>query len=102
MRLVDGGLLNLSEREAALLEYFALHPGRIIDREELLRGVWQIDAQGVNTRTVDMHVARLREKLQAAAGSMNVIKTVRGRGYLMDPALAGKRGCWPGRELRGG
>ena len=75
---------SLSERELALLDYLARHPGRPIDRDELLRGVWQIDAQGVTTRTVDMHIARLREKLQRAASDAEVIKTVRGRGYMLD------------------
>lgn len=78
----------LSERELALLEYLARHPGRPIDRDELLRGVWQIDAKGVSTRTVDMHVARLREKIETAAASGEVIKTVRGKGYMLDPIYA--------------
>ena len=81
------GNQSLSERELALLEYLARHPGRPIDRDELLRGVWQIDAKGVTTRTVDMHIARLREKLQAAAGTAEVIKTVRGRGYMIDESF---------------
>ncbi len=78
------GRQTLSERELALLDYLARHPGRPIDRDELLRGVWQIDAKGVTTRTVDMHIARLREKIQIAAGDQEVIKTVRGRGYMID------------------
>ena len=55
---------ELSDRERALLRYFASHAGRAISREELLANVWQIDARGVTTRTIDMHVARLREKLR--------------------------------------
>lgn len=82
----DGSRQTLSEREAALLDYLARHPGRAIDRDELLRGVWQIDSKGVTTRTVDMHIARLREKLQAA-DPRDVIKTVRGKGYLIDVNL---------------
>ena len=84
---LDGTTATFSEREAALLDYLARHPGRAIDRDELLRGVWQIDAKGVSTRTVDMHIARLREKLAKAGGDSEVIKTVRGRGYLIDPSL---------------
>ena len=78
---------TLSQRELELLDYLARHPGRAIDRDELLRGVWQIDAKGVSTRTVDMHIARLREKVQPAAGDLELIKTVRGRGYMIDSAF---------------
>ncbi len=87
LRRRDGTIEVLSEREAKLLDYLARHPGRVIDRDELLRGVWQIDAKGVTTRTVDMHVARLREKLRPACDNAEVIKTVRGQGYLMDPEM---------------
>ncbi|MCG8651507.1 MAG: response regulator transcription factor [Pirellulales bacterium] len=102
VRSRDGSVQVLSEREASLLDYLARHPGRPIDRDELLRGVWQIDSRGVTTRTVDMHVARLREKL-AAAGACEVIKTVRGQGYLIDPGLiadAQPRSDSPGRGQR--
>ena len=64
VRFDDGAREELSERERALLRYFACHAGRAISREELLANVWQIDARGVTTRTIDMHVARLREKLR--------------------------------------
>ena len=87
----DGASQTLSDREMALLEYFARHPGRPLGRDELLKGVWQIDTQGVSTRTVDMHVARLREKLQIAAGGAEIIKTVRGRGYLLDEKFVSER-----------
>ena len=87
LRSQDGEVQVLSEREARLLEYLARHPGRVIDRDELLRGVWQIDAKGVSTRTVDMHVARLREKLRAVCANQDAIKTVRGRGYMIEPCV---------------
>jgi len=87
LRCRDGRVHVLSEREAKLLDYLARHPGRVIDRDELLRGVWQIDAKGVTTRTVDMHVARLRDKLRPACDDSEVIKTVRGQGYMMDPSV---------------
>ncbi|WP_246117789.1 response regulator transcription factor [Adhaeretor mobilis] len=69
---------ELSEKECDLLRYLARHQGRAVPREELLENVWQIDARGISTRTVDMHVARLREKLGPEA-----IATVRGRGYMI-------------------
>jgi DNA-binding response OmpR family regulator len=54
-----------------------------VTREELLENVWQIDARGVSTRTVDMLVARLREKLRDDAEEPRVLVTVRGRGYMI-------------------
>ncbi|MCA9233823.1 MAG: response regulator transcription factor, partial [Planctomycetales bacterium] len=75
----DGACVELSERELQLLRYLARHAGRAVPRHELLENVWQIDARGVSTRTIDMHVARLREKLRDDA----VLVTVRGRGYML-------------------
>ncbi|MEQ8212130.1 MAG: response regulator transcription factor [Lacipirellulaceae bacterium] len=74
----DGERIELSEKECDLLRYLSRHRQRAVQREELLENVWQIDARGVSTRTVDMHVARLREKLGA-----EVISTVRGKGYML-------------------
>jgi DNA-binding response OmpR family regulator len=48
-----------------------------------LENVWQIDARGVSTRTIDMHVARLREKLRDDSENPQVLVTVRGRGYML-------------------
>ena len=87
LRCDVGSVQVLSEREAKLLDYLARHPGRAIDRDELLRGVWQIDAKGVTTRTVDMHVARLRDKLKSVCDNREAIKTVRGQGYMIEPSL---------------
>jgi DNA-binding response OmpR family regulator len=83
VRFEDGGREELSERERELLRYFACHAGRAISREELLANVWQIDSRGVETRTIDMHVARLREKLRDASGEAKVLLTVRGKGYML-------------------
>ena len=83
VRLADGGLVQLTERESGLLQYLAANPGRAIDRSELLRCVWGLDPRGVQTRTVDMHVARLREHLQDDPGDARVLITVRGKGYML-------------------
>jgi DNA-binding response OmpR family regulator len=83
VRFSDGQRVEISERERELLRYLARHAGRAVDRDELLANVWQIDARGVSTRTIDMHVARLREKLRDDA----ILVTVRGKGYM----LAGKQ-----------
>jgi DNA-binding response OmpR family regulator len=83
IQFTDGQRVELSEREQQLLRYLACHPARAVTREELLENVWQIDARGVSTRTVDMLVARLREKLRDDAEEPRVLVTVRGRGYML-------------------
>lgn len=78
----DGTRTELSEREVDLLRYLASRPGRIVSRKELLTHVWQLDPRGLNTRTIDMHVTRLRGKLRDDPADPRMIVTVRGRGYL--------------------
>jgi two-component system, OmpR family, alkaline phosphatase synthesis response regulator PhoP len=58
---------------------------RVVSRDELLERIWGLDPRGLETRTVDMHVARLREKL---GGGEAVVATVRGRGYSLSPQVA--------------
>ncbi len=83
IQLPDGRRVALSEREAGLLRYLGQCPGRAVSREELLQRVWGIDPRGVHTRTVDMHVARVREALGDDAAHPSVIVTVRGKGYML-------------------
>ena len=85
IRFADGVTVDLSEREGELLRYLAQHAGRIVTRDELLTRVWRVPSSSVRTRTVDMHVARLRDKLRDAEDSM-VIRTVRGKGYQFVPS----------------
>ena len=82
VRFEDGSRETLSDRELALLRYFACNAGRAIGRDELLTNVWQIDSRGVSTRTIDMHVARLREKLRDTGEEPRVVVTVHGKGYM--------------------
>lgn len=77
----------LSDREAAILRYLAANRDRAVDRDELLHRVWGLNPRGLQTRTVDMQIARLREKLQAGAGGVDVILTVRGKGYMLAEAV---------------
>ncbi len=72
----------LTEREVEILRYLAANRGRAIDRSELLRHVWGLNPRGIQTRTVDMHIARLRDKLRDTAEDP-VIQTVRGKGYML-------------------
>ena len=88
VRFDDGRHVELSEREIELLRYLAANSGRAVAREEILANVWRISPQGVTTRTIDMHVARLREKLHDDPARPAVLITVRGKGYKFtaDPA----------------
>jgi len=74
--------VELSERETDLLRYLVNNPGRAISRAELLANVWRITPEGVATRTIDMHIARLREKLRDDPHQPRVLITVRGKGYM--------------------
>jgi DNA-binding response OmpR family regulator len=82
VRFDDGVRCELSEREAELLRYLAVNAGRAISRDELLANVWRISPRGLSTRTIDMHVARLREKLRDNPTDPQVLLTVRGKGYM--------------------
>jgi len=74
---------SLSEREADLLLYLAQHSDRALSRDELLQSVWRLTPNGFSTRTIDMHVARLREKLRDNSQEPRVLLTVRGKGYML-------------------
>ena len=82
VRFDDGGRTELSEREAELVLYLAGNSGRAVAREELLANVWRLNPKGISTRTIDMHIARLREKLEEDVDRPAVILTVRGKGYM--------------------
>ena len=56
--------------------------GRAIARDELLSCVWRINPKGLPTRTIDMHIARLREKLGDDTADPKILLTVRGQGYM--------------------
>jgi len=74
-----GQKVPLAAKELQLLEYLVLHRNRVLSREEILQQVWQYDSE-VNSRTVDVHVAWLRQKLDNPQ-SPKRIQTVRGKGY---------------------
>jgi two-component system alkaline phosphatase synthesis response regulator PhoP len=74
-----GHKVALAAKELQLLEYFVLHRDRVLPRDEILQNVWQYDSE-VNSRTVDVHVAWLRQKLDNPQNPKR-IHTVRGKGY---------------------
>jgi two-component system alkaline phosphatase synthesis response regulator PhoP len=76
----DGKPVNLSAREFQLLRHFIEHRGTTLSREELLKQVWGYSAE-MYTRTVDVHVASLRQKLEEDPKQPKLIVTVQGLGY---------------------
>jgi len=76
----DGKSVNLSAREFQLLRYFLEHRGATLSRDELLKQVWGYSAD-IYTRTVDVHVASLRQKLENDPKQPQYILTVQGLGY---------------------
>ena len=79
----DGSRTALTEREVAILRHLASNRDRAIERDELLYRVWGVDPLGMETRTVDMHIARLREKVGTKPEAPGLIQTVRGKGYML-------------------
>lgn len=75
----DGRRAELSMKEVDVVRYLMRAAGRAVSREELLRHVWHLEARGMETRTIDMHIAHLRTKL--GDGEQSLIVTVRGKGY---------------------
>lgn len=89
VRQADGRTTALSDMESELLRRLASHRGRTVSREELLSALWGIRDGRVETRAIDMHVTRLRNKLSLGADeeSNEWIVTVRGKGYMLASAV---------------
>ncbi len=88
--LVRGQPVELSSLEFKLLYFLASHPRQIFSRERLLDEVWGRDTS-VTLRTVDVHIRRLREKIEAHPDQPEFIGTVRGSGYrfMSEPLVQG-------------
>ncbi|HSJ14432.1 MAG TPA: response regulator transcription factor [Longimicrobiales bacterium] len=87
---IDGGAIRLTPREYRLLEYFMLHPERVVTRTDLLEKVWEIHFDP-HSNIVDAHVTRLRQKLRRHPAAPQ-IATVRGFGFMLtaEPVLEGQ------------
>jgi len=77
---VDGEKIALTPKEFELLKFLAQHPGRLFTREQLLERIWGYDFYG-DMRTVDVHIKRLRQKIEKEGLPVRFIKTVWGAGY---------------------
>ena len=83
---LHGKALTLTATEFRLLEFLMSRPGVVFSREQLLDYVWGMD-RAVTDRTVDVHILRLRQKVEADPASPALIRSVRGFGYLFDPGM---------------
>lgn len=81
-----GVLINLTYKEFELLKMLLLHKGKVLTREKLLEKIWGYDYLG-ETRTVDVHIRYLRQKLEDDSDNPVYIKTIRGIGYRFDVSL---------------
>ena len=86
VRYDNGDRQDLSKRESQLLEYLARNAGRAISRDEIFTRVWKLNPNGIETRTIDMHVARLRD----SSSKPSVVLTVRGKGYMLSKDYTGQ------------
>lgn len=77
-----GESIALTKKEFFLLEYFLRHPDKVVERSEILKDVWGYDFDP-QTNLVDVHIKSLRKKLGMSSSDLG-LKTIRGRGYLMD------------------
>lgn len=79
--LINGSKkIELTILENRILLYFLRNPGKVINREELMLVVWGYNSD-MNTRTLDMHIVRMRKKIESNPDNPQVLQTVRGVGY---------------------
>jgi two-component system response regulator RegX3 len=76
----SGNEIDLTPREFELLACLMRNAGRVLNRDQLLRQAWNWEIV-VETKTVDTHIKRLRDKIEAAGGDPAIVETVRGYGY---------------------
>lgn len=80
---VDGETVRMPLKEFELLEFFLRNPGRVLTRGQLIDRVWGADYVG-DTKTLDVHVKRLRAKIEHDPAHPTTLTTVRGLGYKLD------------------
>ncbi|NNF98684.1 MAG: response regulator transcription factor [Desulfobacteraceae bacterium] len=92
--LFDGEMLNatcqgktesLTRKEMDIIAYLFHHKNRIVSKKELLTNVWHYADADIETRTVDIHILKLRKKITSLIGDLPFLETVRGEGYRLEP-----------------
>lgn len=81
----QGRSAELTRREMDIVAYLSRHRDRVVSKRELLKEVWDYADPDVETRTVDIHMLKLRKKIQALNPEISLIPTVRGEGYRLEP-----------------
>jgi len=75
---------DITRKEMDIISYLNKYNDRIVSKKELLTEVWHYKDADIETRTVDIHIQKLRNKLAAVFGGVNMIKTIRGEGYRLN------------------
>ena len=78
-------LVDLTRREMDIIAYLYRYMDRIVSKKELLTKVWQYTDADVETRTVDIHIQKLRKKIASLVGDTPFLLTIRGEGYRLEP-----------------
>ena len=81
IRRGDGAVEPFPEKEAGVLRYLLERRGEVVTRDDLLLHVWKYPVSGIETRTVDNYILRLRQHVEPDPAAPTVVLTVRGRGY---------------------
>ena len=81
--------INLTSVETKLMQTFALKPNSVLNRDELVRNVSNVEGhlslETINSRTIDVFIKRLRQKVEKDPKNPNYLKTIRGHGYILEP-----------------
>jgi DNA-binding response OmpR family regulator len=86
LRAICGeAVLEITRREMDIIVYLFRNQQRIVSKKELLTEVWHYADAGIETRTVDIHIQKLRKKLMSLTPERALIQTVRGEGYRLEP-----------------
>lgn len=78
--------IELTRREMDIVFYLNRHRERIVTRKELLIEVWRYKDADIETRTVDIHILKLRKKITELSPGLTLIRTIRGEGYRLEPS----------------
>ena len=81
----DAKVESITRKEMDIITYLIFHRDRIVSKKELLTQVWHYSDADIETRTVDIHMLKLRKKIANLVGDKPIIQTIRGEGYRLEP-----------------
>jgi DNA-binding response OmpR family regulator len=81
----EANVASITRKEMDIMAYLKCHSGRIVSKKELLIEVWRYADADIETRTVDIHMLKLRKKIANLVGDQPVIRIIRGEGYRLEP-----------------